>query len=240
MQENGQVNPLSGQGLLSGDKSLVWTRTYSATATQRPHTSENPKVGVARLRRYPGSKGVSWAAGRMASVPRTREACLSPRCLMATAASLLPSFLPAFVPCVCLPPPAGSVRPQSEGGSQRGRRGSAVHRSASRRGVRPGMGKKSPTTPVRTNLGKRNCVFWPLQCWGGGNVSSGCQICFWYPRRGPRPLPPALKAPARTIAFFRAGPTLPPRKILGLTILKSENPLSDFRKSRSEIRKPIF
>ena len=122
-----------------------------------------------------------------------------------------PSHLPPGLRSMRLsPPPAGSVRPQSEGASQRGRRGSAVHRSASRRGVRPGMGKKSPTTPVRTNLGKRNCVFWPLQCWGGGNVSSGCQIFFWYPRRGPRPLPPALKAPARTIAFFRAGPTLPP------------------------------
>ena len=145
MQENGQVSPLSGQELLFGDKSLVWTRTYSATATQRPHTSENPKVGVARLRRYPGSKGVSWAAGRMASVPRTREACLSPRCLMATAASLLPSFLPAFVPCVCLP--------QIEGASQRGRRGSAVHRSASRRGVRPGM------DPIRPRVLPRQAAF---------------------------------------------------------------------------------
>ena len=201
-----------------------------ARTRQRPRNGHTRAKTVARLRRYPGSKGVSWAAGRMASVPRTREACLSPRCLMTTAASLLPSFLPAFVPCVCLHPPAGSVRPQSEGGSQRGRRGSAVHRSASRRGVRPGMGKKSPTTPVRTNLGKRNCVFWPLQCWGGGNVSSGCQIFFWYPRRGPRPLPPALKAPARTIAFFRAGPTLPPPENSGPDDFEIRKPTLRFQK----------
>ena len=75
-----------------------------ARTRQRPRNGHTRAKTVARLRRNPGSKGVSWAAGRMASVPRTREACLSPRCLMATAASLLPSFLPAFVPCVCLPP----------------------------------------------------------------------------------------------------------------------------------------
>ena len=92
-------------------------------------------------RRVPGSvrpegEGVSqrgrrscWAAGRT-SARRTSEACSRPECLMATAASLLPAFLPAFLASVlppCLPsvrlsPPAGgSVRPESEGASQRGR-----------------------------------------------------------------------------------------------------------------------
>ena len=71
-----------------------------------------------------------WAAGRTTPARRTSEDCSGPQCLMATAASLLPAFLPAFLASVlppCLPsvrlsPPAGgSVRPESEGASQRGR-----------------------------------------------------------------------------------------------------------------------
>ena len=112
--------------------------------------------------------------------------------------SFPPSLLPPCLPSVRLSPPAaGSVRPQSEGASQRARRGSAVHRPASGRGVRPGVGRtrassleEITTNPRQNYLGKMQlCLLAPSMLGRPKCVVRLSDLFFWCPRRGPRPLP---------------------------------------------------
>ena len=63
--------------------------------------------------------------------------------------------------------------------------------------------KKSPTTPVRTNLGKRDCPFWPPSMLRPGKVAPPDKFFLSVPIRTPLCPPPALKGPQRTIAFSK-------------------------------------
>ena len=63
--------------------------------------------------------------------------------------------------------------------------------------------KKSPTTPVRTNLGKRDCPFWPPSMLRPGKVAPPDKFFFSVPIRTPLCPPPALKGAQRTIAFSK-------------------------------------
>ena len=164
----------------------------------RDSPSEGAKAGVTCLRRHPGTGGRRGAGGK--NEPRLLE----PKTANGYGRVSL-SVLPPFLPAAGLARPAdGCLAPDGGGVSHRRRRRSAVWDGGSdreRRAPRQGNWRKSPTWSVRTNLGKRDCVFWPLQCCGGRNESSGGRDFLFLSPTRPLSPPSALKGPARTIAF---------------------------------------